>query len=176
MINLLNFNNSNCFNYTYSIGTKYGEIQYAPDLLRYIKIAIDNSEENAIFYLTGSQQFYLMKNVSESLAERIGILNLLGLSLREIKGIDFHMPFILTENYLQEHEKYNTNISYDELWNIIHKGTMLALYQKESDFKMFYTMYVNTYMERDVRNLTQIGNTLTFFKIYDSISKLLMIK
>ena len=146
------------------------EIQYAPDLLRYIKIEIDNSEKKAMFYLTGSQQFHLMKNVSESLAGRVGILNLLGLSLREIKEIDFNKPFIPTQEYLKEREKYNTKISYNEIWDIIHKGTMPALYQEESDFEMFYTMYVNTYIERDVRNLTQVGDTLTFLKFMTALA------
>ncbi len=146
------------------------EVQYAPELLRYIKIELDNSEEKAMFYLTGSQQFHLMKNVSESLAGRIEILNLLGLSLREIKEIDFNNPFIPTKEYLREREKYNKDISYSEIWDIIHKGTMPALYQEENDFEMFYSMYVNTYIERDVRNLTQIGDTLTFFKFMTSLA------
>lgn len=146
------------------------EVQYAPELLRYIKIELDNSEEKAIFYLTGSQQFHLMKNVSESLAGRIGILNLLGLSLREIKEIDFNNPFIPTEEYLREREKYNKDISYSEIWDIIHKGTMPALYKEENDFEMFYSMYVNTYIERDVRNLTQVGDTLTFLKFMTSLA------
>lgn len=140
------------------------EIQYAPSLLRYIKIAVDGSDKKAQFYLTGSQQFNLMKDVSESLAGRIGILNLLGLSLREIKRIDFNEQFIPTEQYLENRKKYNSSISYDEIWDIIHKGSMPALYQKESDFDMFYSGYVSTYIERDVRNLTQVGDTLSFLK------------
>ncbi len=140
------------------------EIQYAPDLLRYIKMEIDASEEKGIFYLTGSQQFHLMKGVSESLAGRIGILNLLGLSLREIKEIDFNIPFMPTNDYLETREKCNKEVSYDEIWDIIHKGTMPALYQDKSDFDMFYSTYVNTYIERDMRNLTQVGDTLTFLK------------
>ncbi len=146
------------------------EVQYAPELLRYIKIELDNSEEKAMFYLTGSQQFHLMKDVSESLAGRIGILNLLGLSLREIKDIDFNNPFIPTEEYLGEREKYNKDISYNEIWDIIHRGTMPALYQEENDFEMFYSMYVNTYIERDVRNLTQVGDTLTFLKFMTALA------
>lgn len=146
------------------------EIQYAPDLLRYIKIAIDNSEEKAMFYLTGSQQFHLMKNVSESLAGRIGILNLLGLSLREIKNIDFNKVFVPTEDYIVEKGKYDMKISYDEIWDIIHKGTMPALYQENIDFEMYYSMYVNTYIERDVRNLTQVGDTLTFLKFMTALA------
>ena len=146
------------------------EIQYAPDLLRYIKIAIDDSDKKAMFYLTGSQQFHLMKNVSESLAGRIGILNLLGLSLREIKEIDFNEPFMPTEKYLEKREKFDVKISYDEIWDIIHKGSMPALYQDESDFEMFYSMYVNTYIERDVRNLTGVGDTLIFLKFMTALA------
>lgn len=146
------------------------EIQYAPSLLRYIKIAVDGSDKKAQFYLTGSQQFNLMKDVSESLAGRIGILNLLGLSLREIKRIDFNEQFIPTEQYLEYRKKYNSSISYDEIWDIIHKGSMPALYQKESDFDMFYSGYVSTYIERDVRNLTQVGNTLSFLKFMTALA------
>ena len=119
------------------------EIQYAPNLLRYIKIAVDNSEKKALYYLTGSQQFNLMKDVSESLAGRVGILNLLGLSLREIKEIDFNEPFIPTEEYLNKREKYKKEISYDEIWEIIHKGSMPVLYQEENDIDMFYAMYAH---------------------------------
>lgn len=146
------------------------EIQYAPDLLRYIKIAVDNREEKGLFYLTGSQQFHLMNNISESLAGRVGILNLLGLSLREIKEIEFNEPFMPTNEYLEKREKYDLNISYEEIWDIIHKGTMPAQYQENSDFDMFYSMYVNTYIERDVRNLTQVGDTLSFLKFMTALA------
>lgn len=146
------------------------EIQYAPNLLRYIKMAVDSSEDKAMFYLTGSQQFDLMKDVSESLAGRVGILNLLGLSLREIKEIDFNEPFMPTEEYLAKRKEYKTEVSYDEIWNIIHKGTMPALYQEESDAEMFYAMYVSTYIERDVRSLTQVGDTLSFLKFMTALA------
>ena len=146
------------------------EIQYAPNLLRYIKIEVDNSDKKAMYYLTGSQQFNLMKNISESLAGRVGILNLLGLSLREIKDIDFNDPFIPTEEYLNKRKKYEKNITYEEIWNIIHKGSMPALYQEESDVDMFYAMYVSTYIERDIRNLTQVGDTLSFLKFMTALA------
>lgn len=140
------------------------EIQYAPNLLRNIKMIVDNSDKKALYYLTGSQQFNLMKDVSESLAGRVGILNLLGLSLREIEKNEFNKPFIPTEEYLAEREKYKTDISYDEIWNIIHKGSMPALYEEDSDPSIFYAMYVSTYIERDVRNLTQVVDTISFSK------------
>ena len=146
------------------------KIQYAPDLLRYIKMAVDNSEQKAMFYLTGSQQFNLMKDVSESLAGRIGIINLLGLSLREIKQIDFNEPFLPTEEYINKRQEKKTNISYNEIWDIIHKGSMPALYQAESDFDMFYSAYVSTYIERDVRSLTQVGDTISFLKFMTGLA------
>lgn len=146
------------------------EIQYAPNLLRYIKIEVDNSDKKAMYYLTGSQQFNLMENITESLAGRVGILNLLGLSLREIKDIDFNDPFIPTEEYLNKRKKYEKNITYEEIWNIIHKGSMPALYQEESDVDMFYAMYVSTYIERDIRNLTQVGDTLSFLKFMTALA------
>mgnify|MGYP005791892807 CR=1 FL=1 len=146
------------------------EIQYAPNLLRYIKMEVDSTDKKAIFYLTGSQQFDLMKNVSESLAGRIGIVNLLGLSLREIKSIDFNEPFLPTKEYLNKRKKYEKEIPYDEIWNIIHKGAMPALYRDESDVDMFYAMYVSTYIERDVRSLTQVGDTLSFLKFMTALA------
>lgn len=140
------------------------EIQYAPNLLRYIKMEVDNSDQKTLYYLTGSQQFNLMKDVSESLAGRIGILNLLGLSLREIEEIDFNKSFMPTKEYLNERKNFDKKISYEKIWNIIHKGSMPALYHGESNTDMFYAMYVNTYIERDVRSLTQVGDTLSFLK------------
>lgn len=146
------------------------EIQYAPNLLNNIKMEVDSSEKKAQFYLTGSQQFELMQGVSESLAGRIGIVNLLGLSLREIKGIDFNQPFIPTQEYLEKREKDLKDISYNEIWKIIHKGSMPAMYEKNSDFDMYYATYVNTYIERDVRNLTQVGDTLSFLKFMTALA------
>lgn len=146
------------------------EVQYAPELFRQIKILVDESEDKTIFYLTGSQQFSLMKDVSESLAGRVGILNLLGLSIREIKEIDFNQPFIPTEEHLKEREKHLVNISYDEIWNIIHKGSMPAMYNKENDYDMFYSTYVTTYIERDVRKLAQVGNRLSFLKFMTALA------
>lgn len=146
------------------------EVQYAPKLLRNIKMIVDEKDKKGLFYLTGSQKFNLMKDVSESLAGRVGIINLLGLSLREIKRINFNLPFIPTKKYIEEREKKLKKVSYDEIWDIIHKGQMPAMYNEESDFEMFYATYVNTYIERDVRNLTQVGDTLSFLKFITALA------
>ena len=146
------------------------EVQYVPDIFRNIKMLIDNSDDKAQYYLTGSQKFNLMKDVTESLAGRVGILNLLGLSLREIKEVDFNKPFIPNMEYIIEREKFNIDIKYKEICNIIHKGQMPAVYEKEADSEMFYAMYVSTYIERDVRNLAQVGDTILFLKFMTALA------
>lgn len=75
------------------------EVQYAPNLFPYIKMHLDKNKKKAQFFLTGSQQFEMMKNVSESLAGRIGILMLLGFSMRELSGVSFDLPFLPTDEF-----------------------------------------------------------------------------
>jgi hypothetical protein len=146
------------------------EIQYAPVLFSYIKMIADESGKKGQFYLTGSQQFRMMKNVSESLAGRIGIVNLLGLSLREIQGIDFDKEFVPSQKYLRERKRSVKPADYKEIWAIIHKGSMPALYAADMDWKTFYGSYVKTYIERDVRDLTQVGDELKFVKFMTVIA------
>jgi len=105
-----------------------------------------------------------MKNVSESLAGRIGIINLLGLSLREIQKIDFEKPFISDEQYLVERNKVSERIEYSKIWEIIHKGSMPAMYSEEMDWQMYYGSYTRTYIERDVRDLTKISDEQKFIR------------
>src|SRR6056297_158312 len=140
------------------------EIQYAPQLLSYIKMIGDEQQKTGQFFLTGSQKFHMMKNVSESLAGRIGIVNLLGLSLREIQNINFNNPFIPDEQYMRERAKSVEKIGYSQIWEIIHKGSMPAMYAKDMDWQIYYGSYTRTYIERDVRDLTKIGDEQKFIK------------
>ncbi len=141
------------------------EIQYAPNLFPQMKILIDEEHKDGLFYMSGSQQFKMMKNVSESLAGRLGILNLLGLSLREIQGTEFLKPFLPNDKYFAERKKVAEAIEYKDVWKIIHRGSMPKLYSNpEVDWQMFYGSYVKTYIERDVRDLTQVGDELKFLK------------
>ena len=146
------------------------EIQYAPNLFSYIKMISDESGKKGQFFLTGSQQFNMMKNVSESLAGRIGIINLLGLSLREIKNDPFNQVFVPNEEYLEKRKNSAKQVSYSEIWEIIHKGSMPAMYAEEADWQMFYAAYTKTYIERDVKDLTQVGNELKFIKFMTAIA------
>ncbi|GAB6173064.1 ATP-binding protein [Paradesulfitobacterium aromaticivorans] len=146
------------------------EIQYAPNLFSYIKMIADESGKKGQFYLTGSQQFKMMKNVSESLAGRIGIINLLGLSLREIKADHFNERFVPTEEYLSQRKISAKPVDYKEIWEIIHRGSMPAMYAEEFDWQMFYAAYTKTYIERDVRGLTQVGDEFKFIKFITAMA------
>lgn len=146
------------------------EIQYAPNLFPYIKMIADETGKKGQFYLTGSQQFKMMKNVSESLAGRIGIINLLGLSLREIKEDAFNEAFIPTEKYFDKRKETAKKADYKEIWEIIHKGSMPSMYADDLDRQMFYSAYTKTYIERDVRELTQVGDELKFVKFMTIIA------
>ncbi len=139
------------------------EIQKAPALFEQIKLHVDRTGEKGQFYLSGSQQFRMMKGVSESLAGRIGLLSLLGFSLRERHSITFDRPFIPTEKYLSARQQEMVDITYSDVWGMIHRGSMPELVcNSDFDWNLFYSAYVNTYVERDVRELLDIGDTLKF--------------
>ena len=136
------------------------EAQRAPMLFRYIKMRCDESEEKGLFCLSGSQQFRLMKNVSETLAGRVSILELPGLSLRELQGDPFALPFLPTMEYLLERQK--TVKAPKNLWQIIHRGSYPALQDPELEWAAFYADYVRTYIERDVRELSAVHDLVAF--------------
>ncbi len=141
------------------------EIQKAPELFEQIKMYLDRDRKKGQFYMCGSQQFEMMKGVSESLSGRIGLVTLLGFSLREEYNIDFDTPFIPTEEYFEQRKKSLADISYDGVWKRIHRGSMPELCENpDFDWQMYYAAYVRTYIERDVRELSEIGDTVEFTK------------
>jgi predicted AAA+ superfamily ATPase len=141
------------------------EIQYAPNLFPQIKMILDRDRKKGQFFMSGSQQFKMMKNVSESLAGRLGLLTLLGLSLREKNGIAFNEPFWPMDAYFKARRGELTEVSYDDVWHAIHRGSMPELCANEDfDWQMFYGAYVKTYIERDVRGLTQVGDAVKFMR------------
>lgn len=144
------------------------EVQLLPEIFPYIKMKCDNTEKYGNFYLTGSQQFELMKNVSESLAGRISILELQGLSLREINHIDFNKHFIPTEEYIDEREKKINK--YDDIWEIIHKGGYPELYNSDREWIEFYSSYIKTYLSRDVNQFIKIKDDVAFTKFLTVIA------
>lgn len=139
------------------------EIQKAPALFEQIKLYLDRDKKKGQFYLCGSQQFRMMKGVSESLAGRIGLLTLLGLSMRERQGVTFDLPFLPTQEYFAARKAERVEIGYADVWDLIHRGSMPELAENPGyDWKLFYSAYVNTYIERDVKELSEIGDTVKF--------------
>ena len=139
------------------------EVQKAPEVFPAIKMYLDASRKKGQFFLTGSQQFRMMKHVSESLAGRVGILNLLGLSMREISGVEDQTPFLPTEDYFASRKKQLSPLDYDAIWKLIWRGCMPELTANpEFDWQMFYGAYVTTYVERDVKDLAQVGDEVKF--------------
>ncbi|MBR1374621.1 MAG: ATP-binding protein [Cardiobacteriaceae bacterium] len=134
------------------------EIQYAPELLSYIKLAVDMSDKKGQYWLTGSQQFQMMKNISETLAGRVGIIDLLGFSLSEIAGNKYSQPFDV-ETERETKKIYSIN----EIFQAIYNGFYPALNnQEEIDRDIFYGSYLRTYIERDIRALNFISDELKF--------------
>ncbi|WP_249289871.1 ATP-binding protein [Bianquea renquensis] len=139
------------------------EIQKAPALFEQIKLYLDRERKKGQFFMCGSQQFKMMKGVSESLAGRIGLVTLLGFSMREEYGIECDAPFLPTEEYLSVRREQLADIAYDEVWRRIHRGPMPELYSNpDFNWQMFYGAYVRTYIDRDVRELSEIGDTVKF--------------
>jgi len=141
------------------------EVQYAPVIFHYIKILLDKSRNKGDFYLTGSQSYELMENVTESLAGRAGIMELHGLSLREINGEDWNKPFLPTTEYLKERMASKTVMSVPQAWEVIHRGCFPELVTNpDFSWPEFYADYIKTYIERDVRKLTQVADEDSFYK------------
>ena len=139
------------------------EIQYVSPLFPHIKMRLDAEGGKGRFFLSGSQQFSMMKNVSESLAGRVGVLNLHGLSLRELRNEQFNIPFLPDDAYLARRRSSALPLEIPEVWRLIHRGAMPALAaDPEADWQLFYSAYVKTYIERDVRDLAQVGDEIKF--------------
>ena len=138
------------------------EVQYAPELFDYIKIYADKYKNCGDFWLTGSQTFHLMKNVTESLAGRAGIVRMQGLSNSEIDATDFG-PFTVEPQMLIERLNNAKGLTLPEVFERIFKGSFPRLYENpDVDRKQFYESYLESYISRDVKDLTQVADELSF--------------
>ena len=146
------------------------EVQRAPECFSVLKYMIDSDRRAGMYILTGSQKYALMKGVSESLAGRIGIIDMLGLSDREIYEDPFDRPFLPTSDYLLA-RRPKTAPSIQNLWERIHRGSMPELYSnKNMDWEQYYAAYVDTYIERDVKQLGAVGDTLAFMQFMTALA------
>ena len=146
------------------------EIQYAPELLPYIKMSVDRSHNKGDFWLTGSQIFHTMKNVSESLAGRVGILHLLGLSNSEINGVSSE-EFTISQERLISRLKMVPRMGLTDIYERIFRGSLPALYtDMDMSLETFYSSYLSTYLQRDIRDLTQVADEMAFYQFMVSVA------
>lgn len=142
------------------------EIQYAPNLFGEIKRWVDDHNQNGSFWLTGSQKFHLMRSVMESLAGRVAILELNGFSLAEIaEQTGYSRPFLPDQTWLLEartkpHSILDVNALYQHIW----RGSYPRVVTEPGiSVEIFYSSYLQTYIQRDVRDTVQISSDKTFY-------------
>ncbi len=141
------------------------EVQYAPELFPAIKMKADRDSVPGAFWLTGSQSFPLMKGVSESLAGRVAILNLLGFSAREADQRPVVPPFLPEGTAVMERRESAAPSSLSDIYARIWMGSFPALLTgRVRDRDLFYRSYVQTYLQRDVRDLLQVGDLDQFMQ------------
>lgn len=146
------------------------EVQYAPELFDFIKIYADTHKNSGDFWLTGSQTFHMMKHVNESLAGRAGVIHLLGLSNSEITG-SYFPEFTVSPPALMQRVLLATPMSLTEVFSRIFKGSMPRLYENPNvDREQYFESYLATYIERDIRDLTQVADELSFFRFVSIVA------
>lgn len=134
------------------------EVQRVPELFSPVKWIVDQSDQRGRIVLTGSQTYHLMKGVSESLAGRIRILEMPSLSLREFIGAADN-----PHSYVQAQIAKPKRVEDLDIWSIIHRGSMPELLDNSVDWDSFYSDYVSSYLERDVRDLINVKDEAKFY-------------
>ncbi len=146
------------------------EVQYAPELFTYIKIYIDEHHNPGDFWMTGSQIFRLMRGVQESLAGRVALLHMSPLSQREIIGADC-VPFSTDFDMLLAESKKIAPVTTPEMFERIWKGSMPGIVSGQyADRNIYYSSYLSTYVERDVRELSGNIDALKFNRFVTAVA------
>lgn len=140
------------------------EVQYAPELFSYIKMNVGKNPKPGAFWLTGSQVFKLMQGVQESLAGRVAVLSLTSLSQAEISGSQME-PFTVDLEALSIRKEGREEADARNIYERIYRGSMPAVVSgANSNIQIFYSSYLNTYIERDVRELSNAIDSLKFLR------------
>lgn len=146
------------------------EVQYAPELFVYIKIHVDKYHNAGDFWLTGSQVFKRMSGIQESLAGRVAVLSLTSLSQAEICGGEMQ-PFTLDIEELSARRKERTAADTGVIFDRIFRGSMPAIVsEKNSNSQIFYSSYLTTYIERDVREVSDAIDSLKFLHFITAVA------
>lgn len=139
------------------------EVQYAPELFSSIKMAIDNGAPAGSFWLTGSQTFKLMTLAQESLAGRVALLHLSGISQKEMYGTENNAPFEVTLQAIQDRKTYRQPADANSIYERIWKGSLPALLSgKFTNRNVYYSSYLQTYISRDVKDEIEGVNETQF--------------
>ena len=152
---------------TYGTPLLIDEIQRVPGLLLDIKCLIDEKAlkgeaVSGMFWLTGSQKFQMMKGAAESLAGRVAVFNLAGLSAREIQGLPGGV-FSPVIDELKARCSELSQRSLHETYEMIFRGSMPKIISENLDRNRYYADYANTYLERDIKELSQVGKLSEFY-------------
>ena len=150
------------------------EIQYAPQLLSYIKIEVDRTKQKpGMYWLTGSQKFTLMKGITESLAGRVAIVDLLGLSQAEIRGYPKTSPFLPVTKWLSKakRRKVEKPDTIHSIYKKIWQGSFPKVINMSAKQRnLYYRSYIQTYIQRDVRDVIGISNDTVFYKFITAVA------
>ena len=172
------------------------EVQYAPELLSVIKMIVDREKKNGLFWLTGSQKFHLMQGITESLAGRVAIIDLLGLAQAEIDDrAIYSKPFMPTLDWVESARSQVVEpILLQDIYQRIWRGSFPALWAAEVtsdagssnpnlpdsgvrrisysdvDRDLFYKSYVQTYIQRDVRDRVNITDDIAFNRFLGAVA------
>ena len=164
---------------TYEMPLIIDEFQYAPNLLSYIKIIVDKKRLenlknnrvkcNGLFYLTGSQAFETMENVTESLAGRIAVLDMNGLTNRELENIEDEV--FVPDLEILKNKKQTEVLSTIQVFDQIIKGSYPEIYKNEElDRNEYFETYIRTYIERDIRQLINVQDEIKFLKFISNVA------
>ena len=164
---------------TYEMPLIIDEFQYAPNLLSYIKIIVDKKRLenlknnrvkcNGLFYLTGSQAFETMENVTESLAGRIAVLDMNGLTNRELENIEDEV--FVPDLEILKNKKLTEVLSTIQVFDKIIKGSYPEIYKNEElDRSEYFETYIRTYIERDIRQLINVQDEIKFLKFISNVA------
>ncbi|MCI7789255.1 MAG: ATP-binding protein [Lachnospiraceae bacterium] len=146
------------------------EVQYAPELFTYIKLHVDRNHKPGDFWLTGSQVFKLMRGVQESLAGRVAVLSMTSLSQAEICNGKME-PFTIEMEALTVRGKERKKADTRDIFERIFRGSMPAVVSgQNSNSQIFYSSYLSTYIERDVKELSDAIDSLKFFHFITAVA------
>lgn len=146
------------------------EVQYAPELFTYIKVHVDKNHDPGAFWLTGSQVFKLMRGVQESLAGRVAVLSLTSLSQAELCDGEME-PFTVDMDALTMRKKIRKQADTREIFEWIYRGSMPAIVSgQNSNSQIFYSSYLTTYIERDVKELSDAIDSLKFLHFITAVA------